>query len=63
MVLLPQTIVRGRLRRWMVGAVAGGFVSSSTARMQSPLWVVGGLELAIAGAWEFGRLLRGMEGG
>lgn len=41
----------------MVGAVAGGFVSISTDRMQSSLWVVGGLELAIAGAWGFGRLL------
>lgn len=41
----------------MVGAVAGDFVSISTDRMQSSLWVVGGLKSAIVGGWGFGRLL------
>lgn len=35
----------------VIGAVAGGFLSVSTGRMQTTLWVVGGLKLAIAGAW------------
>ena len=37
----------------VVGAVAGGFLSICTGRMQSTLWVVGGLKLVIAGAWGF----------
>lgn len=35
----------------VVGAVAGGFLSICTGRLQSTLWVVGGLKLVIAGAW------------
>ena len=35
----------------VVGAVAGGFLSVSTGRMQTTLWVVGGLKLGIAAAW------------
>lgn len=35
----------------VLGAVAGGFLSVSTGKMQSSLWVVGGLKMAIAGAW------------
>ena len=35
----------------LVGAVAGGFVSIKTGKMQSTLWVVGALKLGIAGAW------------
>ena len=37
----------------VLGAVAGGFLSVSTGRIQSTLWVVGGLKLGIAGAWAF----------
>ena len=37
----------------VLGAVAGGFLSVSTGRMQSTLWVVGGLKLGIAGMWGF----------
>ena len=37
----------------VLGAVAGGFLSVSTGRIQSTLWVVGGLKLGIAGAWGF----------
>lgn len=35
----------------VIGAVLGGFLSVSTGRMQSTLWVVGGLKLGIAAAW------------
>lgn len=37
----------------VVGAVAGGFLSIGTGRMQNTLWLVGGLKLVIAGAWGF----------
>ena len=35
----------------VLGAVAGGFLSVSTGKIQSTLWVVGGLKMGIAGAW------------
>ena len=35
----------------LVGAIAGGFISESTRRMQIPLWIAGGLKLTIACAW------------
>lgn len=35
----------------LVGAVAGGFISESTQRMQIPLWIAGGIKLCIATAW------------
>lgn len=41
----------GAFAATLAGAVAGGFISISTGRMQSTLWVVGVLKLGIAGAW------------
>lgn len=35
----------------LVGAVAGGFISENTDRMQDPLWLAGGIKLLITGAW------------
>ena len=35
----------------LVGAVAGGFISEATRRMQIPLWIAGGIKLSIASAW------------
>lgn len=35
----------------LVGAVAGGFISESTRRMQIPLWIAGGIKLCVAIAW------------
>ena len=35
----------------LVGAVAGGFISENTGRMQIPLWIAGGIKLCIASAW------------
>ena len=35
----------------LVGAVAGGFISERTRRMQIPLWIAGGIKLCITGAW------------
>ena len=35
----------------LIGAVAGGFISESTRRMQIPLWIAGGLKLIIVCAW------------
>lgn len=35
----------------LVGAVAGGFISESTHRMQVPLWIAGGIKVCITGAW------------
>ena len=35
----------------LIGAVVGGFLSVGTGRMQSTLWVVGGLKFGIAVAW------------
>ena len=35
----------------VVGAVAGGFIAVKTGKMQSTLWLVGGLKLGIAAAW------------
>ena len=35
----------------LIGAVAGGFISESTRRIQVPLWIAGGLKLIIACAW------------
>ena len=37
----------------LVGAVAGGFISESTERMQVPLWIAGGIKLCVVGAWIF----------
>ena len=37
----------------VLGAVGGGFLSVSTGRMQTTLWVVGGLKMGIAMAWGF----------
>ena len=37
----------------LLGAVAGGFLSVATGKMQSTLWLVGGLKLLIAGIWWF----------
>ena len=37
----------------LLGAVAGGFLSVATGKMQSTLWLVGGLKLVIAGIWWF----------
>ena len=33
----------------LIGAVAGGFLSVTTGKMQSTLWLVGGLKMFIAG--------------
>ena len=41
----------GAFAATLLGALAGGFISISSGRMQSTLWVVGGLKLGIAGAW------------
>lgn len=35
----------------LVGAVAGGFISEKTRRMQIPLWIAGGIKLCVASAW------------
>jgi len=35
----------------LVGAVAGGFISEATGRMQIPLWIAGVLKLVIVAAW------------
>lgn len=35
----------------LVGALAGGFVSIGSGRVQSSLWLVGGLKVGIVGAW------------
>ncbi len=35
----------------LVGAVAGGFISESTRRMQIPLWIAGGIKLCVTSAW------------
>lgn len=35
----------------LVGAVAGGFISEATRRMQIPLWIAGGFKLVITIAW------------
>lgn len=35
----------------LAGAVAGGFISERTGRMQIPLWIAGGIKLCIASAW------------
>ena len=35
----------------LVGAVAGGFISEKTRRMQVPLWIAGGIKLCVASAW------------
>lgn len=37
----------------LVGAVAGGFISERTRRMQIPLWIAGGIKLCVASAWMF----------
>ena len=37
----------------VVGAVAGGFLSVKTGKMQSTLWLVGCIKLAIAAVWGF----------
>ena len=39
----------------LVGAVAGGFISEATGRMQIPLWIAGGIKLMITLAWTFWR--------
>ena len=41
----------GAFAATLLGALAGGFISISSGRMQSTLWVVGGLKMGIAGAW------------
>lgn len=35
----------------LVGAVAGGFISEGSGKMQIVLWVAGGLKVLITGAW------------
>lgn len=35
----------------LIGAIAGGFISEGTGRMQSSLWVAGAIKLGITGAW------------
>lgn len=35
----------------LAGAVAGGFISQGTERMQIPLWIAGGIKLCLACAW------------
>ena len=35
----------------LIGAISGGFVAEGTDRMQIPLWIAGGLKLAIVLAW------------
>ena len=35
----------------LVGAVAGGFISEKSRRMQIPLWIAGGTKLCVASAW------------
>lgn len=35
----------------LAGAVAGGFISESTGRMQVPLWIAGGVKFLVAVAW------------
>lgn len=41
----------GAFAATLAGAVAGGFISISTGKMQSTLWVVAALKLGIAVAW------------
>lgn len=41
----------GAFAATLIGAIVGGFLSILTGRMQSTLWLVGGLKLGIAGAW------------
>ena len=41
----------GAFAATLLGALAGGFISISTGKMQSTLWVVGVLKLGIAAAW------------
>ena len=33
------------------GAVAGGFIAEGTKKMQVPLWIAGGIKMAITIAW------------
>ena len=35
----------------LVGAVAGGFISENTRRMQIPLWIAGAIKLVVTSAW------------
>ena len=46
----PERFQRlGAFAAVLIGAVAGGFLSVTTGKMQSTLWLVGGLKLFIAG--------------
>ena len=46
----PERFQRlGAFAAVLIGAVAGGFLSVSTGKMQSTLWLVGGLKMFIAG--------------
>ena len=35
----------------LIGALAGGFISEGTKRMQVPLWIAGGIKLGVTLAW------------
>ena len=35
----------------LLGAVAGGFIAERTARVQTPLWIAGGIKLCIVALW------------
>ena len=35
----------------LIGAIAGGFISEGASKMQSVLWIAGGLKVMITGAW------------
>ena len=35
----------------LTGAVAGGFISEATRRMQTPLWIAGGIKMLVTVAW------------
>ena len=52
---LKQNIKRNRrvlaFAGILIGAVAGGFISENTRRMQIPLWIAGGIKLSVASAW------------
>ncbi|KAL8923359.1 MAG: hypothetical protein Q9208_004629 [Pyrenodesmia sp. 3 TL-2023] len=37
----------------LIGAICGGFIGQGTDRMQIPLWIAGGIKLAVTFAWVF----------
>ena len=35
----------------LIGAVAGGFIAEGSGKMQTVLWIAGGLKVVITGSW------------